>query len=167
MEGAQGSLKAKKKLKLAIPIEENPANKLIPIEGTTSFLLIGAIKRTGEAKGSSSSASKSQKSFFKRSDSKDFDDEGRFYFVRGRNNGKIMEDKVSFTILGSNSFISTKYTVIPEFEGIENCSFYGVYDGHSTVTIAEMLKEKLHDYIIESYRQQGSISQAYFEGKRS
>ena len=97
MEAAREKLKAKRNLKLVIPTEETPKNKLIPLEGTTSFLLEGKVKRTDEAKGSSSSTSakRAQKSFFKRSDSKDFDDEGPYFCARGRNNGKYMEDKVN------------------------------------------------------------------------
>ena len=88
------ALKPKRKLKLALATDESMDKKLIHIEGTTSFLLEGKIKRTDEGNGSSSSRSKPQKSFFNRSDSKDFDEGGPAYFARGRNNGKYMEDKV-------------------------------------------------------------------------
>ena len=55
--------------------------------------------------------------------------------------------------------------MVPSIENIKNGSFFGVYDGHSTVLVAELLKEKLHEYVIDSYEKQGSIVKAYFEGK--
>lgn len=54
--------------------------------------------------------------------------------------------------------------MIPTFKSAKDCSFYGVYDGHSTDIIAEMLKEKLHDYIMESYLKHSSMSQAFIDG---
>ena len=54
--------------------------------------------------------------------------------------------------------------MVPSFEGIANCSFYGVYDGHSTVMIAELLKERLHSYIINYFTQQADMKQSMAQG---
>lgn len=54
--------------------------------------------------------------------------------------------------------------MIPQFKVAEDCSFYAVYDGHSTDMISEMLKDRLHYYVIDSFLKHKSMSQAFIEG---
>lgn len=91
---AQG-LKAKRKLKLNIPVSNQNEPVLKFDQETSTFLLQGDIKQRDETDTNSSSVTKAANKFFGKEQLMNFDFEGQFYSIRARNNGKFMEDKVN------------------------------------------------------------------------
>ena len=43
-------------------------------------------------------------------------------------------------------------------------AFFGVYDGHSTHVIAELLSKKLDEYIVENYKANSQLETAIKQG---
>ncbi|GBL79119.1 putative protein phosphatase CG10417 [Araneus ventricosus] len=63
---------------------------------------------------------------------------------------------------GWRKYQEDRFVCIPDF--YEDCSFFGVYDGHGGSEIAEFLKQRLHLEILDSLRTQDDIELALHLG---
>jgi len=77
----------------------------------------------------------------------DHSETGDFYFVAQKANGKEMQDKYKVRTSDRN-----------------DPTFFGVYDGHSTHVIAELLASKLDEYILENFRVKSDLDSAIKHG---
>lgn len=91
----QNSFKAKRKLKLALPVANETEPSLTFNQSTSTFILEGQIAQADETDINSSSVSQARRNFFPKDRRMNFDVKGQYYYIRGRDNGKFMEDKVS------------------------------------------------------------------------
>ena len=92
----QESLKAKRKLKLALPIAKESEPSVTFNENTSAFVLKGDIAQADATDIHSSSVTLAKRrNFFPQDRRMNFDTEGNYYFIRERDNGKFMEDKVT------------------------------------------------------------------------
>lgn len=93
----QGGLKSKRKLQLSIPMAKDPDTMLIFNQDTSSYQLQGECKQGDDTDTNTSSVSKMTNKFFPKEQLMNFDFEGQYYCVRGRSNGKTMQDRVKLT----------------------------------------------------------------------
>jgi len=74
----------------------------------------------------------------------DHSEAGEYYQIIQKANGKEQQDKYKVRLPANE----------------DDMSFFGVYDGHSTHQIAELIANKLDDYIFENFSQNSDLKQS-------
>lgn len=135
------------KLKLNVNIKPFEDKSIIVAQNSTSsYLIQNHPSITDLSESVSSSKYIFKKVFFgenyESKNSENFSHLGNHFYIIQKSNGKEMQDTYK-----------TKTVT-----GFHSLSFFAVYDGHSTQTIAEMLANKLDDYIMEGLHENKDIS---------